>query len=92
MINSGGMVEGLVYNQFAGVCLPSDISYKTYGVFVVLIVFDIFIMSLTTFKTYWHVRREPSALVVCVVHYQPTYFQVLRFYLKLYTLFRDGVL
>jgi hypothetical protein len=67
MINLG--IEELVYNQVAGVCLPNDVSYKAYGIFVIPLVFDIVIISLTTFKAYWHVRRESGALVVCIVYY-----------------------
>lgn len=67
LINSG--IEELVYNQLTGVCLPNDISYKTYGIFVIPMVFDVVIIGLTTFKAYRHVRRESGALVVCIVLY-----------------------
>lgn len=59
--------EELVYDPLVAVCLPNDVSYKAYGIFVIPVVFDIVIMGLTTFKAYQHIQ-ESGTLIVRMVH------------------------
>jgi len=61
-----------VYNPLAAVCLPNDVSYKAYGIFVIPIAFDIVIVGLTTFKACQQVQRESGALIVRMIRNYPT--------------------
>jgi hypothetical protein len=44
--------DKMVYNPWAGVCLPADLSIKTYAAVTIPLVFDIVILVLTVLKTY----------------------------------------
>ena len=59
--------EGFVYDPFSGVCLPGDVSNKSYEMFAIPLAFDVIIMGLTMFKTYRlaaAVRKESGAVIV----------------------------
>lgn len=56
-----------MYDPLAGVCLPVDLVFKTYAAFVIPVVFDIIILTLTAFKTYRFaaaLRKQSGSAIV----------------------------
>lgn len=58
------LLKELVYNPLAAVCLPNDVSYKAYGMFVIPMVFDIVVIGLTAFKACKQVQGESGTLIL----------------------------
>jgi len=50
---SNESTDNFVYNPWAGVCLPSDLTSKTYAAIIVPLAFDIVIIVLTALKAFF---------------------------------------
>ena len=59
--------DNFVYDPWAGVCLPSDLTFRTYAAVIVPLAFDIVIIVLTALKTYRFaiaLRKQSGSMIV----------------------------
>ncbi len=64
---SNEITDKFVYDPWAGVCLPSDLSFKSYAAAAIPLAFDIVILVLTALKTYRFagaLRKQSGSMIV----------------------------